>query len=74
MLDRIIETIAFYSNIDKGLISAETNIFDLDIDSLAFIKIIMDVENAFGVRLEDEEMVEIKTAKDIESSVLKKYA
>lgn len=74
MLERIIETIALYSKMDKGLIDAETNIFDLDIDSLCFIKIIMDVESAFGVRFEDEEIVEIRTAKDIENTVLHKFS
>ena len=74
MLDRIIETIALYSNMDKGIISAETNIFDLEIDSLCFIKIIMDVETAFGVRFEDEEIVEIRTAKDIENTILQKFS
>ena len=73
MLDRIIETIALYSKKDREIIGIETNIFDLDVDSLTFIKIIMDIENAYGLRFEDEEIVEIRTAKDIENALLKKY-
>lgn len=73
MLDKIIETIALYSKKDKEIISPETNIFDLEVDSLSFIKIIMDIENAYSVRFEDEEIVEIRTAKDIENTILNKY-
>ena len=73
MLNRIIETIALYSKKDKEIISDDTNIFDLDVDSLTFIKIIMDIETAYSIRFEDEEIVEIRTAKDIENTILKKY-
>jgi acyl carrier protein len=73
MIDRIIDTIALYSKKDKDLIGEETNIFDLEIDSLSFIKIIMDIETAYSVRFEDEEIVEIRTAKDIENALFKKY-
>lgn len=73
MLDRIIETIAVYSKKDKEIIGEETNIFDLEVDSLSFIKIIMDIENAYSIRFEDEEIVEIRTPKDIENTILKKY-
>lgn len=74
MLSRIIETIANYAKIDIKEISEETNILDLDVDSLCILKIIMDIESAYGVRFDDEEIVEIRTAKDIEQSILKKYS
>lgn len=74
MLEKIIETIALYAKIDVKLLSPETNILDLDIDSLCVLKIIMDLENSFGIRFEDEEIVEIRTAKDIEEAILKKYS
>lgn len=73
MLERIIETIALHAKLDSSLITEETNILDLDIDSLCVLKIIMDVESAFGVRFNDEEIVEIRTAKDIENIIITKY-
>lgn len=73
MLERIIETIAFHTKISSSLISEDTNILDFDIDSLGFLKIIMDIESSFGVRFDDEEIVEIRTAKDIENIILKKF-
>ena len=74
MLERIIETIANYARIDINEISPETNILDLDIDSLCILKIIMDLENAFGIRFDDEEIVEVRTAKDMEQVILNKFA
>ena len=73
MLDKIIETIALHAKIDSSLLNEETNILDLDIDSLCVLKIIMDIETAFGVRFNDEEIVEIRTAKDIENTIISKY-
>jgi acyl carrier protein len=73
MLDKIIETIALHAKVDGALISDETNILDLDVDSLCVLKIIMDIEGAFGVRFNDEEIVEIRTAKDIENTIVSKY-
>ena len=73
MLERIIETIALHAKLDSSLITEETNILDLDIDSLCVLKIIMDLEGAFGVRFNDEEIVEIRTAKDIENTIISKY-
>ena len=39
-----------------------------------YLKIIMDIEGAFGVRFNDEEIVEIRTPKDIENAILAKFA
>ena len=74
MLERILETISLYAKVDIKEITSETNILDLEVDSLCILKIIMDLENSFGVRFEDEEIVEIRTAKDIEAIILKKFA
>lgn len=73
MLERIIEIIAIHTKINSSLITEDTNILDFDIDSLGILKIIMDVETSFGVRFDDEEIVEIRTPKDIENNVLKKF-
>ncbi len=74
MIEKILQTIAIYAKIDIKLLAPETNILDLDVDSLCILKIIMDIENIFNIRFDDEEIVEIRTAKDIENAILKKYA
>ena len=73
MIDKIIGTIADYAKIDPSLINEDSNILDFDIDSLCVLNIIMELERSFGVRFDDEEIVEIRTAKDIEKAILTKY-
>ncbi|MBQ7352934.1 MAG: acyl carrier protein [Clostridia bacterium] len=72
MLEKIIEIISSYAKIEVSLINDETNILELDVDSLTILKIIMDVEQTFSIRFEDEEIVDIRTAKDIENIVFRK--
>ena len=73
MLKKIMEIISKYVEVPAGSYSEETNIFDLGVDSLRMLRIIMDVEEAFGVRFEDEEIVDIRTANDIEKNILDKF-
>ncbi len=73
MLKKIMEIISNYVEVPSGSYTEETNIFDLGVDSLRMLKIIMDVEEAFGVRFEDEEIVDIRTASDIEKNILDKF-
>ena len=73
MIDKILNTIATYAKLDPSLIDENSNMLDYDIDSLCVLNIIMEIERTFGVRFEDEEIVEIRTAKDIEKSILSKY-
>lgn len=74
MLDKILEIISVFAKIDSSLISGETNILELDVDSLTILKIIMDVEQTFSIRFDDEEIVDIRTAKDIEDIVIRKIS
>ncbi len=74
MIERIIETVSNYAKVDIKEITPETNILDLDVDSLCVLKIIMDLENAFSVRFDDEEIVEIRTPQDIEQAILRKFS
>ena len=73
MIDKIINIIATYAKIDPALVNDDTSMLDFDIDSLCVLNIVMEVERSFGVRFEDEEIVEIRTARDIEKAILKKY-
>ena len=71
MLDKIIDIISKRTNVSANEISPDTNILDLDVDSLDIINIIMDVEYAFSMHFEDEEIIDIRTARDIEQIIIK---
>lgn len=74
MLEKIIEIIANRINIPVSAINEETNLLELDIDSLDIISIVMDVEFSFNVKFNDDEIVELRTPKDLEQIVLSKFS
>ncbi|MBE6673742.1 MAG: acyl carrier protein [Ruminococcaceae bacterium] len=74
MIDKIIDIVANRTGIPSSVINADTNLLDFDIDSLDVINIVMDVEYSFNVKFEDDEIVELRTPKDIEQIILKNYA
>jgi acyl carrier protein len=73
MTDRILSIISRYVDVPRESYSEETNIFDLGVDSLRMLQIILDIEEAFGVKFEDSEIVEIRTANDIEKNISTKF-
>ena len=73
MLRKIMQIISKYVEVPAGSYCEETNIFDLGVDSLRMLMIIMNVEEAFGVKFADEDIVDIRTASDIEKNVLSKF-
>lgn len=38
---------------------------DLDIDSLAAVELALELENEFGIEIEDEELAKLKTVQDV---------
>ena len=74
MLEKILEIISERTSIPLSAINGSTNLLELDIDSLDIINIVMDVEYSFNVKLEDEEIVDLRTPEDIEEIVRKKFA
>ena len=74
MIEKILEIASLRTGIPQTAIGAETNLLELDIDSLDIINIIMDVEYCFNVKIEDDEIVEIRTPKDILELVMKHFA
>ena len=74
MIEKIIEIVAERTAIPLSAISKETNLLELDIDSLDIINIVMDVEYSFNVKFEDDEIVELRTPNDIEKTVLSKFS
>lgn len=47
---------------------------DLDIDSLAAVELALELESAFEVRIEDEELVKLVTVQDVVDVVSSKKA
>ena len=74
MIEKILDVIASRANVDRNKITSSTNILDLDVDSLDVLNIVMDVEYMFNVRFEDEEIIELRTAEDIENILTKKFS
>lgn len=74
MLQKIKETISVLSGIAVSFIDEETVLAELEIDSLTMLKIIMELENVYGVHFEDEEIVEIRTVSDIEEKISEKLS
>ena len=74
MIEKILEIVATRTEIPLSAITTETNLLELDIDSLDIINIIMDVEYCFNVKINDDEIVEIRTPNDIQDIVMKKFS
>lgn len=74
MIEKILEIASARTGIPQSAIGAETNLLELDIDSLDIINIIMDVEYCFNVKIEDDEIVEVRTPNDILELVMKRFA
>ncbi len=74
MLNRILNIISDYVDVPRESYNEDTNIFDLGVDSLRMLKIIMDVEAFYNVRFEDKEIVDIRCASDVEKFILEKRA
>ncbi len=69
MIKKILNIISIYVDMPASSYDENTNLFDLGIDSLRMMQIIIDIENAFGIRFDDNEIVDIKTALDIENFI-----
>ena len=67
MFDKIKEIIVEQLNIDDSdFINLDTNLQgDLDADSLDAVEIIMNIEEEFDIKVDDDELENIKTIGDI---------
>ncbi len=74
MLNRILSIISSYVDVPIESYNEDTNIFDLGVDSLRMLKIIMEIEDCYSIKFEDEEIVDIRTASDIEKNILEKIS
>jgi acyl carrier protein len=71
----IIDTIAEEGAIDKSEIKLDSNLYDLGIDSLSSLEILVALEEKYGIRISQNRLKKIDNIKDIigvVSSELKK--
>ncbi len=74
MINKVIEIISHRVAIPVSAITADTNLLELDIDSLDVINIVMDVEYSFNVKFEDDEIVELRTPSDVVNIIMSKFS
>lgn len=66
MLEKVKEVLVEAINVDADMITMEANLKDdLGIDSLAAVELSLELETAFDVRIEDEELAKLVTVADI---------
>ena len=72
MFEKIVEIITEKMDMDASEISQDSTVESLSIDSLDMVEIIMDLEEAFDVNLEDAQ--DLKTVQDLMDFIEKKQA
>lgn len=66
VLDKVKNIIALQLSLDMDELSEKTDIAeDLGADSLDVVELIMTLEDEFGLMIEDEEIMELKTIGDV---------
>ena len=59
---------------DREDVCLDSRIEDLALDSLAMFEIVFELEECFGVELDEQELAAMKTLRDLVESVEKKLA
>ena len=73
MLEKLIEVICRYVDIDPSKLSAETNIrSELGLNSLELVNIAVAIEDEFDVEIPDREVMNIETLADA-VAIIEKY-
>ncbi|MEG0494761.1 MAG: acyl carrier protein [Eubacterium sp.] len=66
MLEQVKEVLVESINVDEALVVPEAKLQeDLGIDSLSAVELAMELETAFDIRIEDDELANLKTVQDI---------
>ena len=66
MFDQIKKVLVEAINVDEEEIKPEAKLNeDLGIDSLAAVELALELENEFGIRIEDEELANLVTVQDV---------
>ncbi|HHX52840.1 MAG TPA: acyl carrier protein [Erysipelothrix sp.] len=75
MLEQVKQVLVDALNIDETLITPEATLTDdLAIDSLSAVELALELESSFDIRIEDEELAELQTVKDILDLVVNKQS
>ncbi len=73
MLEKLIEVICRYVDIDPSKLSAETNIrSELGLNSLELVNIAVAIEDEFDIEIPDREVMNIETLADA-VAIIEKY-
>ena len=73
MFDQIKKVLVEALNVDEEEIKPEAKLNeDLGIDSLAAVELALELENEFGIRIEDEELANLVTVQDVMDIIEKK--
>ncbi|MGB7595689.1 MAG: acyl carrier protein [Erysipelotrichaceae bacterium] len=73
MFNQIKQIIIDTIHVDEALITLDARLKeDLDIDSLTKLELTLEFENTFEIRIEDIELVDIKTVGDIVETIKRK--
>lgn len=66
MLEKLTAIIADTLSVEEDIIKEETSLKEnLDADSLDFVELVMNIEENFGVSIDEEDTAKIKTVQDI---------
>jgi len=75
MFEQIKQVLVDAINVDETLVTLEARLKeDLAIDSLSAVELALELETAFDVRIEDEELVKLVTVADVVAIVQAKKA
>ncbi|MBQ6324159.1 MAG: acyl carrier protein [Bacilli bacterium] len=65
MLEKISDIICNFADVKPEDITLNTNIKnDLGLNSLELVNLVVELENTFGIKIPDEEIINIETVKD----------
>ena len=73
ILEKVKDLIADKLGVERDEVVEEASLIDdLGADSLDLVDLVMVFEEEFGVKIEDEELENIKTVKDVVDGIMKK--
>lgn len=73
MLEEIKEVLVSTANVDADKVTMEASLKDdLGVDSLDSVEIVLELENKFDIKIEDEELETMVTVADIVALIEKK--
>ena len=65
---RLVEILHRISGADPAVITADARLMeDIGIDSLGFYEILIEADTCFGIRIQEEQLLQFKTVGDIQS-------